>query len=210
MTISKVIFRYGTMDSSKSMNLIASVHNYRAKGDDVMVFKPSTDSRSSSGFVESRTGIKAKCIDVNKNDSLLKCVDGAMKEGIKVSCVFIDECQFLSQKQAYELLAIADNFKISVIAYGLRTDFRGLFFPATSILMRNADKIEEIKTICHIQGCNKKATHNQRLVNGAPVFDGDLVSIGDTDSKEEISYMPKCRFHYMDSLVKEQQIKEEK
>lgn len=195
--MTKIYFRYGTMDSSKSMNLIASVHNYKSKGDDVIVFKPSVDTRSQSGFVESRTGIRTECIDLSAEDSISEHMREALMEGRIISCVFIDEVQFLTNKQMVELLPIADNLRIPVIAYGLKTDFRGILFPASEFLFRHADKVEEIKTICHETGCNRKALYNQRLSNGTPVFSGDSVVIGDTGNKEEISYAPKCRFHYM-------------
>jgi thymidine kinase len=189
----QLVFRYGTMDSSKSMNLIAAVHNYKSKGDNVLVFKPSTDTRSKTGFVESRTGIKAECIEIDSESSIL--VEIALKN-TDIACVFIDECQFLTELQVMELLKVVDNLKIPVLAYGLRTNFAGEFFPATNLLMRHADKIEEIKTICHVKGCNKKAIYNQRLVDGVPVFNGESVVIGDT-KKAKVSYTPKCRFHYM-------------
>lgn len=201
--MTKLYYRYGTMDSSKSMNLIASAHNYKSKGDQILAFKPSVDTRSSNGYIESRTGIRTECIDVSAEDSLIDHIDEHLRKGDRISCVFVDECQFLTVMQAGELLAIADNFQIPVIAYGLRTDFLGRLFPASEFLLRHADKIEEIKTVCHVKGCNRKAIYNQRMLKGWPVFDGDSVVIGDTKEDEsQISYVPKCRRHYMQDYYK--------
>jgi thymidine kinase len=188
------------MNSSKSMNLIAAVHNYKSKGDDVLVFKPSIDTRSSTGYVESRTGIKTECIDIDSRDSIYLYVKnqiGYFKRNI--SCVFIEECQFLTISQTWDLIYIVNDLNIPVLAYGLRTDFAGGLFPASNLLMRHADKIEEIKTVCNVQGCNSKALYNQRLVNGKPTFKGESVVIGDT-KEAEVSYLPTCRHHYFEQF----------
>ncbi|MDY7043603.1 thymidine kinase [Virgibacillus sp. M23] len=197
-------FRYGTMNSSKSMNLIASVHNYESKGDKVVVIKPSLDTRSANGFIESRVGTKTECIDISLKDSILTCVKTEMDKKGSISCVFVDECQFLTQEQAFELISIADTMRIPVIAYGLRTDFRGILFVASNVLLSHADKIEEIKTVCHVKGCKRKAMYNQRVVNGKPVFKGDSILVGDTISNTNIRYEPKCRFHFMADMIDSQ------
>jgi thymidine kinase len=89
----------------------------------------------------------------------------------------------------WDLIHIVNDLNIPVLAYGLRTDFSGSLFPASKLLMEHADKIEEIKTVCHVQGCNRKALYNQRLVNGKPVFEGESVVIGDTKG-DVVSYRP--------------------
>jgi thymidine kinase len=135
------------------------------------------------------------------NDSIVTSVKARVYSGEEISCVFVEECQFLSTQQVWDLIHIVNELEIPVLAYGLRTNFAGEFFPASDLLMRHADKIEEIKTICHVKGCNSKALYNQRLINGKPVYDGESVVIGDTKDAE-ISYLPSCRRHYFENFKK--------
>lgn len=193
------------MDSSKSMNLIASAYNYINKGDNVLVFKPETDTKSATGKIESRAGVSIDCIDIHSEIDIFNFVE--FMHGAKtikpISCIFVDEVQFLTQDQVFQLLDIACTLNIPIITYGLRTDFTGSLFPATEVLMAHADKIEEIKTVCHIEGCNKKALYNERLKDGIPVFKGESVVVGDVkEDKSSISYRPLCREHYADDLEK--------
>lgn len=201
--LAKVWYRYGSMNSSKSMNLIASAYNYINKGDNVLVFKPETDTKSSTGKIESRAGVSIECIDINDEVDIFSFVEFMhnAKTVKPISCIFVDEVQFLTRDQIFQLINIAYTHEIPVITYGLRTDFIGRLFPATEILLAHADKIEEIKTVCHIKGCGKKSLYNERLKDGIPVFDGDSVLVGDVKEEESsFSYRPLCRKHYMDDI----------
>lgn len=190
--MSKLYFRYGTMNSGKSLQLLAVAHNYEKQNKKVCLIKPSTDTRGSKCYIESRVGVFKPCISLDKDQDIFKCdIDD------DVDCILIDEAQFLTKQQVRQLSRIAWSLSIPVICYGLRNTYvDGELFEGSAALLYYADTIEEIKTTCEY--CNKKATMNLMLVDGSPVYKGDTIKIGDIneDKKSKIKYQSVCKKHY--------------
>ncbi|MDQ1910664.1 thymidine kinase [Paenibacillus sp. GD4] len=188
--MAKLYFRYGTMNSGKSIEVLRTAHNYEEQGKKVLLFTPLVDDRYGVGTVASRIGMQKEGIII---DDGLDMVQMALKE--RPNCILIDEAQFLKKEQILQLAEIVDTLNIPVIAYGLRADFMGELFEGSYHLLALADKIEEIKTICWY--CDKKAIMNMRCKDGVPVFEGAQIQIGGNES-----YLPVCRKCY--SLKKKQ------
>lgn len=192
--MAKLFFRYGTMDSSKTANLIMVDYNYREQGKHSVILKPILDTRSGQNKVKSRLGVEADCIDVTDKDDLEKLIEGLVAKN-PVDCVLVDECQFLSAHHVEELARVVDKLNIPVICYGLKNSYvKGHLFEGSQALLYYADSIEEIKTVCPF--CSRKATMNMRVVNGKPVYSGEPVQVGDIDSSSSEYYIPVCRKHY--------------
>ncbi len=181
--MAKLYFRYGTMDSAKTLNLLAVAHNYRKQGKKVMLVKPRIDDRFGASTIESRSGLSAQADLVVDEDTALP---PAVFAGYH--CVLVDEAQFLTPAAVVALRRATIDPGVPVICYGLRTDFRTRLFPGAQRLMELADRIEEVKVTC--QYCNGKAICNLRQVDGRAVTDGPTVLIGDTE------YHPVCWRHY--------------
>lgn len=188
--MAKLYFRYGAMNSGKSTALIQVAHNYEERGMQVLMIKPSIDTKGSASVV-SRIG-------VSRNVDLLVPADMNIYDEIEkihsmtpLSCVLADEAQFFTPEQADELFRVAVSLGIPVICYGLRTDFQMKGFPGSTRLLELAHSIEELKTICY---CGKKAMINARLVNGEYVFEGAQVAIDGEASVEYRSLCPECYF----------------
>ena len=182
--VAKLYFRYGTMDSAKSMNLLAVAHNYRKQGKRVLLMKPRLDVRFGSGKVSSRSGLEAEADLLVDDDTVLNPTD---YRGL--DCILVDEAQFLPPALIEDLRRITVDPGVPVICYGLRTDFRTRLFPGAQRLMELADGIEEVKVTC--QYCQKKAICNLRFVNGTPTVVGPQIQLG-----AEESYAPVCWAHY--------------
>lgn len=182
--MAKLYFRYGTMNSGKSIEVLRTAHNYEEQGKKVLLFTSSLDDRYGLGVVASRIGIKKEAIIIDSNTDMFR-----ITEQEKPNCVLIDEAQFLKKQHIESLAEIVDFLNIPVIAYGLRTDFLGELFEGSSRLMALADKVEEIKSVCWI--CEKKAIMNMRCENGQAIFHGQQIQIGGNES-----YMPVCRKCY--------------
>ncbi len=192
--MAKLFFRYGTMDSSKTANLIMVDYNYKEQGKRSVILKPVLDTRSGHHKVKSRLGVEADCIDVTDSDDLERLVEGLVAQS-KVDCVLVDECQFLSAHHVEELARVVDKLGIPVICYGLKNSYvKGKLFEGSQALLYYADSIEEVKTVCTY--CNRKATMNMRVVGGKPVYSGHPVQVGDIDATAEEYYIPVCRKHY--------------
>jgi len=177
----KLYFRYGTMNSSKTMNLLMVAHNYEQQKKKVVVIKPKIDARFGIEFVKSRTGLKRQA------DIVLDVKDNITKSEYNwedVSCVLVDEAQFLEPIHIEQLRCI--TIYVPVICYGLRTDYRTRLFPGAKRLMELADSIEEIKTICI--KCSKKSIINMKCINGKVIKEGT----GDPDLGCEEKYTPMC------------------
>lgn len=190
--MAKLYFYYSAMNAGKSTALLQSSHNYRERGMNTLVFSPSLDTRFGEGVVKSRIGIEAEAIPFRESDDLLAIV---RKETLtnQVHCVLVDEAQFLTRDQVYQLGEICDRLSIPVLAYGLRTDFQGELFEGSRYLLAWADNLKEIKTICH---CGSKATMVVRLdQDGVPVREGAQVAIGGNEL-----YVSMCRRHYKETL----------
>jgi thymidine kinase len=182
--VAKLYFRYGTMDSAKSMNLLAVAHNYRKQGKRVLLLKPRLDTRFGSTTIASRSGLSAEADMLIDPTTTLDPADFA-----GLDCILVDEAQFLSPEVVVDLRRITVDPGVPVICYGLRTDFRTKLFPGAQRLMELADRIEEVKVTC--QYCDKKATCNMRLVDGVPVVEGPQIQLGADEQ-----YVPVCWNHY--------------
>lgn len=200
--MAKLYFKYGTMGSSKTTRCLTDAYEYESRGNEVLLMKSGIDTRSNVGRIESRTGLSADCIDLTDEDNLTATIKNEIdKSG--VSCVFVDEAQFLSPTQVLQLRNASFLYNIPVICYGLRSDFRGVPFDGSSVLMATADSIEEVKSICSNKGCTHKATYNARF-DGQDnfVFVGEQVAIGDTkESESQFHYKPICSQCYMEELL---------
>jgi thymidine kinase len=185
--VAKLYFRYGTMDSAKSMNLLAVAHNYRKQGKRVLLVKPRLDSRFGSDTIASRSGLEAKADLLIDEHTVL-----AASEFADLDCVLVDEAQFLPPPVIDDLRRITIDPGVPVICYGLRTDFRTKLFPGAQRLMELADRIEEVKVTC--QYCAKKAICNLRFVNGTPTVRGPQIQLGADEH-----YAPVCWSHYDDA-----------
>ncbi|MFC4651413.1 thymidine kinase [Lactococcus nasutitermitis] len=179
-------FRYGTMNSGKSIEILKVAHNYEEEGKPVLLMTSNLDTREGVGFVASRIGIRHEAVAIDEKMALLSYISHL---SVKPFCVLIDEAQFLTKENIYDLAHVVDDLDIPVMAFGLKNDFRNELFEGSKYLLLLADKIEEIKTVCWF--CSKKATMVIRTINGKPVYEGEQVQIGGNES-----YIPVCRRHY--------------
>ncbi|HTM19384.1 MAG TPA: thymidine kinase [Kofleriaceae bacterium] len=186
--MAKLYFRYGTMDSAKSMNLLAVAHNYRKQGKRVLLLKPRIDDRFGVDVIRSRSGLQAQVDMLIEEDAVLDPADFAGQD-----CILVDEAQFLAPAVVEDLRRITIDPGVPVICYGLRTDFRTRLFPGAQRLMELADRIEEVKVTC--QYCGRKATCNLRLVDGRPTAEGPQVLLGADEQ-----YVPVCWSHYDEAV----------
>ena len=186
--MAKLHFFYSTMNAGKSTSLLQSNHNYLESGLDTMIFLPNETSKLSKGKIVSRIGLKAKAIIANKDFNFIDYVkDNQTKQ---LSCILIDEAQFLTKNQVIQLGQIADKLNYPVMCYGIRTDFRGELFEGSSELLALADNLIELKTIC--SHCVRKATMVvRRDEEGKVVTEGTKVVVGGNDI-----YTPVCRNHF--------------
>lgn len=178
--MAKLYFRYGTMGSAKTMNLLAVAHNYEQQGKRVILLKPKLDDRFGESKIRSRAGFERESDLLLEADSVL---DPAQFVGL--DCVLVDESQFLSPSVIEQLRNITVDLDIPVICYGLRTNFKTRLFEGSKRLLELADAIEEVKTTCAF--CNRKGVFNIKLVNGRGVSEGQEVELG----TEEL-YLPAC------------------
>lgn len=186
--MAKLYFYYSTMNAGKSTILLQSSYNYRERGMRTMLFAAALDDRYGVGKITSRIGLEEKALLFDAASDLLETVIKAHREA-PVSCVLVDEAQFLTGDQVMQLSDVADGLGIPVIAYGLRTDFRGRLFPGSEALLALADEMREVKTICH---CGRKATMVvRRAEDGAVLTEGAQVMIGGNDTYETV-----CRTHW--------------
>ena len=186
--MAKLHFFYSTMNAGKSTSLLQSNHNYKENGLDTMIFLPNETSKLSKGQIVSRIGLKAKAIIANKDFNFINFIKDNKSENL--SCILIDEAQFLTKEQVRQLGQVADRLNYPVMCYGIRTDFRGELFEGSSELLALADNFIELKTICSL--CSRKATMVVRKDDsGKVVTEGSKVVVGGNDI-----YMPVCRKHY--------------
>ena len=173
--------------------LLQSSYNYRERGMHTIVFAPAVDTRFGVGVVKSRIGIEAPAVSFSPGENLLARVS-AEHAARPLDCVLVDEAQFLTRDQVQELSDVADRLSIPVLCYGLRTDFKGDLFEGSQWLLAWADKIVEIKAVCH---CGRKATMVLRLSpTGQVVKEGEQVEIGGNER-----YVSVCRKHFKDNAV---------
>lgn len=184
--MAQLFFRYGAMNSGKSIEILKVAHNYEEQNKHVLLFTSELDNREEVGVIASRIGIKREATPVSKQMNIFEAVKEMEKP---VACVLVDEAQFLSREHVNQLAQIVDELSIPVMAFGLKNDFRNQLFEGSEQLLILADKIEEMKTICWF--CHKKAIMNMRMHDGKPVYTGEQIVIGGNES-----YYPVCRKHY--------------
>ena len=183
--MAKLYFYYSAMNAGKTTTLLQSAHNYRERGMRVLIFTPKLDFRAGSGTVASRIGLSAEGEAFERDDDLDAWVRADIARHGKLDCVLVDEAQFLTKPQVWQLGEVVDNLRIPVLCYGLRTDFRGELFEGSQYLLAWADELSEIKTICH---SGKKATMTVRVdEQGHAVQDGPQVEIGGNERYISVS-----------------------
>jgi thymidine kinase len=189
------------MNAGKSLELIKVAYNYEERGKTPLILVPSVDDRYGGGKVVSKAGLEREAIAITEETNLLNLVSEKLKRADAsasspgVSCVLVDEGQFLKKRHILELTEIVDGYDIPVMVYGLKNDFRNELFEGSKYLLIYADKIEEIKTICW---CGRKATMVARVVDGKFVKTGDQVLVGGNEM-----YVSLCRRHYNDGRLGE-------
>lgn len=183
--MAKLYFYYSAMNAGKTTTLLQSAHNYSERGMRVMILTPKLDHRGGSGTVASRIGLSAEGIAFDRDDDLAQHIRADIAARGKLDCVLVDEAQFLSRTQVWQLGDVVDGLRIPVLCYGLRTDFRGELFEGSQYLLAWADELTEIKTICH---SGKKATMTVRVDDeGRAVQDGPQVEIGGNERYVSVS-----------------------
>lgn len=189
--LAQLYYRYGTMNSGKSIEILKVAYNYEEQGKPIVLMTSSLDNRDGFGFVSSRIGVKRQAEVITPETDIYGFIQ---KQAIKPYCVLIDECQFLSKANVYDLARVVDELDIPVMAFGLKNDFRNELFEGSKYFLLLADKIDEIKTICHY--CSKKATMVLRMEDGKPVYDGNQIQIGGNET-----YTSVCRKHYFNPIL---------
>ena len=188
-----LIFKYATMNSGKTMDLIIRAYNYKETNNKIIVMKPKIDTKGENTIV-SRTGlIRDVDILIDKDDSIINILEHKL---IDIKAILIDEAQFLSKSQVDELQIIAHTLNIDIICYGLRNDFLMNSFEGSKRLLEIADILEEQASLCK---CGDKARFVGRKVNGEFVLDGDVVVI---DGTENVEYVPMCATCYLENVKK--------
>lgn len=186
--MAQLYFAFASMNAGKSANLLTAAHNYKERGMGTLILKPAVDNRDSATEVVSRIGLSAEANTVTPDMNIFEFFKWAQTQR-DIHCVFVDEAQFLSKDQVFELCQIVDLYNVPVMAYGLRTDFRGMLFQGSEALLAVADKLMELKGVCH---CGRKATMVARVdENGNAITEGDTIEIGGNDR-----YVSLCRKHW--------------
>ena len=190
--MAKLYFYYSSMNAGKSTSLLQSSYNYRERGMNTLVMAPKLDDRFGVGKVTSRIGIESEATTFRTDTNLFDVIAASNAEK-PLHCVLIDEAQFLTRDQVFQLSEVSDDLRIPVLAYGLRTDFQGEPFEGSKYLLAWADTLKELKAICH---CGTKATMVVRLdADGNAVTEGSQVEIGGNDR-----YISMCRKHFKEAF----------
>jgi thymidine kinase len=183
--MAKLYFYYSAMNAGKTTTLLQSAHNYHERGMRTLILTPRLDNRHGEGVVASRIGLQARGLIFERDDDLQAMVLSDVERQGVLHCVLVDEAQFLSRRQVWQLTEIVDRMHVPVLAYGLRTDFRGDLFEGSQYLLAWADNLSEIKTICHT---GRKATMVVRVdEHGRAVTDGPQVEIGGNERYVSVS-----------------------
>lgn len=191
--MAKLYFYYSSMNAGKSTALLQSSYNYQERGMSTIVMAPRLDDRYGAGKVTSRIGIESHAHVFGQEDDLFQTVEETIEKSGSVHCVLIDEAQFLTRDQVFQLSEVTDKLNIPVLAYGLRTDFQGEPFEGSKYLLAWSDNLKELKAICH---CGSKATMVLRMDgNGVAVKEGSQVEIGGNDR-----YISVCRKHFKEDF----------
>lgn len=186
--MAKLHFHYSTMNAGKSTLLLQASHNYRERGMATYLLTARLDDRAGPGRIASRIGIAAEADTYDAATDLRARIAARLAEG-PVACVFVDEAQFLTREQVWQLARAVDDLGVPVMCYGLRVDFRGELFPGSAALLALADEMREVRTICH---CGRKATMVvRRGPDGRALRDGAQVQIGGNETYDSL-----CRRHW--------------
>lgn len=186
--MAKLYFYYSSMNAGKSTSLLQSSYNYNERGMNTLIMAPELDDRYGAGKVSSRIGLQAPAITFKSADNLFSMVAARIETG-PLHCVLVDEAQFLSREQVFQLSDVTDKLGVPVLAYGLRTDFQGEPFEGSKYLLAWADTINELKAICE---CGAKATMTVRLdEHGSAIQEGSQIEIGGNER-----YVAMCRKHF--------------
>lgn len=192
--MSKLYFTFSAMNAGKSAILLQAAHNYRERGMEVMLWTSSLHAShdgAKSGEIESRIGLSAAAHLYADGTDMFGCIAAKKAEGA-LDAVLVDEAQFLSRDQVWDLARVGDELEVPVLCYGLRTDFLGELFPGSAALLAIADDLREVRTVCH---CGRKATMNlRRDSTGSAVSEGEQVGVAKSD------YVSLCRKHWLESL----------
>lgn len=190
--MAKLYFHYSTMNAGKSTSLLQASHNYREGGMQTYLITAQFDKRAGQGRIASRIGIGEDADTFAPSEDLFKKIRSRLEQG-PVACVFIDEAQFLSKDQVWQLARAVDDLGVPVMCYGLRVDFQGNLFPGSAALLAWADEMREVRTICH---CGKKATMVVRKgPDGKALREGEQVVIGGNET-----YVSLCRRHWREAV----------
>lgn len=193
--MAKLYFYYSSMNAGKTTSLLQSSYNYRERGMNTLLLAPHFDDRYGVGRIKSRIGLDAGATTFTDVDNLFDIVAACCSED-PLHCVLIDEAQFMTRQQVFQLGQVTDELEIPVLAYGIRTDFQGEPFEGSKYLLAWADNLIELKAICH---CGRKATMVVRLdENGNAVTEGSQVEIGGNDR-----YVSMCRKHFKKTYYRE-------
>jgi thymidine kinase len=189
--MAKLYFSYAAMNAGKSTLLLQAAHNYRERGMDVLLLTSALYKDDDAGHISSRIGISADATLYTAQTDILSLVRERMAQH-RIDAIFVDEAQFLTKEQVWQLARVADHINVPVLTYGLRTDFRGELFEGSATLLAIADAIREVRTICE---CGRKATMVVRLgPDGKALTEGDQVSIGKS------TYVSLCRRHWEEKM----------
>ena len=190
--MAKLYFSYSAMNAGKSTLLLQASYNYRERGMHTLLFIAALDERAGRGMIGSRIGLEADAIPFSADDDLFVQIE--KEQSLRdIACVFVDEAQFMTEEQVWQLARTADRLNIPVMAYGLRTDFQGKLFPGSQALLAIADSLREIRTICE---CGRKATMVVRLgPDGKPLKDGAQICVGGNET-----YVSLCRLHWEEAM----------
>ena len=186
--MAKLYFNYSTMNAGKSTILLQAAHNYAERGQTPYLLNADFDVRSGTGSITARIGLKAPADVYGPEDNLFEKIAARLAEE-PIACTFVDEAQWLSKDQVWQLAKAVDQLNVPVMCYGLRTDFQGELFPGSATLLAIADHLREIRTICH---CGRKATMVVRLgADGQVQTSGAQIEVGGNDK-----YVTYCRKHW--------------
>ncbi|MEO9459436.1 MAG: thymidine kinase [Lentilitoribacter sp.] len=191
--MAKLYFNYATMNAGKSTLLLQASYNYKERGMRTVLLNAALDDRAgSAGRIGSRIGLSSDSTAFHPDDDLFEIIQADLRNG-DIACVFVDEANFMTEAQAWQLSKIVDELKIPVMAYGLRTDFKGELFPGSKILLAICDEMREVRTICE---CGRKATMVVRVDgDGKVVQDGAQIQVGGNES-----YVSYCRVHWKKAI----------
>ncbi|MFC4295997.1 thymidine kinase [Novosphingobium tardum] len=190
--MAKLYFYYASMNAGKSTTLLQADFNYRERGMATMLWTAAIDDRSGDRAIASRIGLDAAAHRYDPETDIWASIS-AEHSRTRLACVLVDEAQFLTPAQVWQLARLADEGNIPILCYGLRTDFQGALFPGSAVLLGIADSLVELKAVCH---CGRKATMNLRVdESGAAVRAGAQTEIGGNDR-----YVALCRRHFSEAL----------